>query len=179
MCFSFEMCEGVYNPSFHGINGLFDYIPLRENVCMLHPQRGLKLANAGIIVQFRLSNPDGIVTLNMRDKPRPGSPERTLFSAAVGKGKKVGGWRRKAKWQRAKLKWESPNGEISGRAEKRALSANQRFFRQVLGTKERPKRFLHRSRPWDDRKKILERRGASFSETSSERLEAEGKNVKF
>lgn len=69
MCFSFEMCEGVYDPSFHGINGLFDYIPLRENVCMLHPQRGLKLANAGIIVQFRLSNPDDIVTLNMRDKP--------------------------------------------------------------------------------------------------------------
>ena len=46
-------------------------------------QIGLVLANAGIVVQFRLSNPDGIVTLNMRDKPRPGSPERTLFSAAV------------------------------------------------------------------------------------------------
>ena len=39
-------------------------------------------------------------------------------------------------------KCQSPNGEISGRAEKRALSANQRFFRQVLGTKERPRRFL-------------------------------------
>ena len=36
---------------------------------MLDPQRGLRLANAGIIVQFRLSNPDGIVTLNMRDEP--------------------------------------------------------------------------------------------------------------
>jgi hypothetical protein len=36
---------------------------------MLDPQRGLKLANAGIIVWFRLSNPDGIVTLNMRDEP--------------------------------------------------------------------------------------------------------------
>jgi hypothetical protein len=32
-------------------------------------QIGLVLANAGIVVQFRLSNPDGIVTLNMRDKP--------------------------------------------------------------------------------------------------------------
>jgi hypothetical protein len=30
---------------------------------------GLRLANAGLVVRFRLSDPDGMVTLNMRDKP--------------------------------------------------------------------------------------------------------------
>jgi len=79
-----------------------------------------------------------------------------------------------------KCQMTKSNGEISGRAEKRALSANQRFFRQVLGTKERLRRFLQRSRRWNARKKIFERRGASFFEASSERLEAEGEmsNVK-
>jgi hypothetical protein len=64
--------------------------------------------------------------------------------------------------------------------EKRALSANQRFFRQVLRTKERLRRFLQRSGHWNGRKKILEQRRASFFETSRERLEAEGEmpNVK-
>ena len=32
-------------------------------------QIGLRLANAGVVIQFRLSDPDGIMTLNMRDKP--------------------------------------------------------------------------------------------------------------
>ena len=32
-------------------------------------QKGLRLANAGLVIQFRLSDPDGIVTLNMRNKP--------------------------------------------------------------------------------------------------------------
>ena len=32
-------------------------------------QIGLRLANAGLVIQFRLRDPDGIVTLNMRDKP--------------------------------------------------------------------------------------------------------------
>jgi len=57
---------------------------------------------------------------------------------------------------------------------KGALSANQRFFRQVLGTKERLRRFFQRTRRWNVRKKIFERRRASFFETSSERLEAKG-----
>ena len=34
------------------------------------------------------------------------------------------------------VKAQSPNGAISGRAEKRALSANQRFFRRVFRTEE-------------------------------------------
>ena len=34
-----------------------------------YPRIGFSLANAGLIVQFRLSDPDGIVTLNMRSKP--------------------------------------------------------------------------------------------------------------
>jgi hypothetical protein len=33
------------------------------------PRIGFILANAGLIVQFRLSDPDGTVTLTMRDKP--------------------------------------------------------------------------------------------------------------
>ncbi|UCD70880.1 MAG: hypothetical protein JSW70_07715 [Syntrophobacterales bacterium] len=32
-------------------------------------QIGLRLANAGLVIQFRLSDPDGILTFNMRDKP--------------------------------------------------------------------------------------------------------------
>lgn len=32
-------------------------------------QIGLRLANAGLVIQFRLSDPDGIVTLNLRDQP--------------------------------------------------------------------------------------------------------------
>lgn len=35
-------------------------------------QVGLRLANAGLVIQFRLSDPDGIVTLNMRDKAMRG-----------------------------------------------------------------------------------------------------------
>lgn len=30
---------------------------------------GLRLANVGLVIQFRLGDPDGIATLNMRDKP--------------------------------------------------------------------------------------------------------------
>lgn len=33
---------------------------------------GPRLANAGLVVQFRLSDPDGIVTLNLRDPPMRG-----------------------------------------------------------------------------------------------------------
>ncbi|MCK5554064.1 MAG: hypothetical protein KAJ09_13015 [Deltaproteobacteria bacterium] len=33
---------------------------------------GVSLANAGLLVQFRMSDPDGVVTLNMRDKPMRG-----------------------------------------------------------------------------------------------------------
>lgn len=33
------------------------------------PRIGFSLANAGLIVQFRLSDPDGTVTLNIRGKP--------------------------------------------------------------------------------------------------------------
>jgi hypothetical protein len=69
-------------------------------------------------------------------------------------------------------KSQSSKFEIPVKAEKRALSANQRFFRQVLRRKERLRRFLQGNGRWNGRKKISERRRASFFETSRERLEA-------
>jgi hypothetical protein len=54
----------------------------------------------------------------------------------------AGGKRSNDKWENPNVKAQSSKGAISGRTEKRALSANQRFFRRVSGMKDCLRRFL-------------------------------------
>jgi hypothetical protein len=87
----------------------------------------------------------------------PGANVIQCCGAAVRERRKrfeVRGWRQKVRMSNFKVqnpndkiemsnvKAQSSNGTISGRTEKRALSANQRFFRRVSGTKDCLRRFL-------------------------------------